>query len=169
MTWGLVMNDELHRIISDDVFAAKFQSLGQYRAALLKEFKRHWNPIYNTDPINRACGELPEGYIVRIELEVGAGTIDVFDRNGTNIDFCGDSDGFYAQIHEAIDEAIKDAKPAPTLYDAIGDDLNEIGRMWHMEREADEQDEPYRARIKQMKADFRKWQLENEAAKGVAS
>lgn len=67
--------------------------------------RRHYNPVYNDDPVQRACGELPEGWEIRISLEKDAGTIDVYDSDGNNIDFQSDADHFDWRIHEAIDTA----------------------------------------------------------------
>ncbi|WP_186214671.1 hypothetical protein [Burkholderia gladioli] len=69
--------------------------------------RRHYNPIYNDDPVQRACGELPEGWEIRISLEKDAGTIDVYDSDGNNIDFQSDADHFDWRIHEAIDTALE--------------------------------------------------------------
>lgn len=67
--------------------------------------RRHWKPEYNTDPIQRACGELPEGWEIRMCMENGAGWIDIYDPAGEKLEFDSDADHFDWCIHEAIDAA----------------------------------------------------------------
>ncbi|AQG98557.1 hypothetical protein A9R05_06715 [Burkholderia sp. KK1] len=67
---------------------------------------RHWNPVYNTDPVNRACGELPEGWQIEIGLERGAGWVDLRSPEGKQVTFDDDADKFGWKIHKAIDAAI---------------------------------------------------------------
>lgn len=60
--------------------------------------------------IDRAAGELPEGYRITIELEQGAGWIELTDPEGTII-ATNDGDGAFAnQLEELIDQAITDSK-----------------------------------------------------------
>jgi len=55
--------------------------------------------------INRACAELPEGYVIQIDLEHGAGTVILCppDTDATIDDF--DGDGFVDYLNSAIDAA----------------------------------------------------------------
>ncbi|MFM0218238.1 hypothetical protein [Paraburkholderia caledonica] len=65
----------------------------------------HWNPVYNTDPVQRACGELPEGWEIEILLERGAGCVYLIDPNGERCDI-DNADKFDWTIQEAIDAAL---------------------------------------------------------------
>jgi hypothetical protein len=67
---------------------------------------RHWNPVYNTDPVRRACSELPEGYEIEIGLERDAGWVGLCGPDGGMIEFNDDADCFDWKIHAAIDAAI---------------------------------------------------------------
>ncbi|MBR8475791.1 hypothetical protein [Burkholderia cenocepacia] len=71
---------------------------------------RHWNPVYNTDPVQRACTELPDGYEIEIMLERDAGTVDVCGPDGGRLDVDFDEDTFDWKIHAAIDAAIDAAR-----------------------------------------------------------
>jgi hypothetical protein len=68
--------------------------------------RRHWNPVYNTDPVQRACAELPEGWNIEIGLERGAGWVDLRGPDGEKIDLENDVDCFDWSIHAAIDAAV---------------------------------------------------------------
>ncbi|AOJ09641.1 hypothetical protein WS71_20225 [Burkholderia mayonis] len=70
-----------------------------------RDVPRHWNPVYNTDPIQRACAELPEGWEINVCMERDAGGIDIYDPAGQKLDFDSDADHFDWRIHEAIDAA----------------------------------------------------------------
>ena len=72
--------------------------------------RRHWNPVYNTDPLQRACTELPDGYEIEIMLERDAGTVDVCGPDGGRLDVDFDEDTFDWKIHAAIDAAIDAAR-----------------------------------------------------------
>jgi hypothetical protein len=69
----------------------------------------HWNPVYNTDPVQRACGELPEGWEIQILLERDAGCVYLIDPNGERSDI-DNADKFDWTIHEAIDAALSQQK-----------------------------------------------------------
>ncbi|CDN60003.1 putative transcriptional regulator [Burkholderia cenocepacia H111] len=71
--------------------------------------RRHWNPVYNTDPVQRACTELPEGWGVNACMERDAGWVEVYGPNGEEPDFESDASHFDWRIHEAIDFAIEAA------------------------------------------------------------
>ncbi|WJN74411.1 hypothetical protein [Burkholderia anthina] len=72
--------------------------------------RRHWNPVYNTDPVQRACTELPEGWSISACMEREAGWVDVYGPDGKEPNFEGDSDHFDWLIHQAIDFAIDAAR-----------------------------------------------------------
>jgi hypothetical protein len=66
--------------------------------------------------IQRACGELPEGFDIHIELENGAGGVCLYEPN-SDVSFDEfDADTFAGQINKAIDHAIGIA----VTYEAIG-------------------------------------------------
>ncbi|ABB11147.1 hypothetical protein [Burkholderia lata] len=71
---------------------------------------RHWNPVYNTDPVQRACTELPDGWGVNACMERDAGWVEVYGPNGEEPNFESDADHFDWRIHEAIDFAIDAAR-----------------------------------------------------------
>lgn len=75
---------------------------------------QHWNPVYNTDPVQRACGELPEGWEIEILLENGAGCVYLIDPKGERTDF-DNADKFDWTIHDAIEAAL--AAPAASTGD----------------------------------------------------
>jgi hypothetical protein len=75
--------------------------------AKLNAEPKHWNPVYNTDPVQRACGELPEGFEIEIGLERDAGWVGLCGPDGAMIEFDDDADHFDWKIHAAIDAAIK--------------------------------------------------------------
>jgi hypothetical protein len=66
---------------------------------------QHWNPIYNTDPVQRACGELPDGVEIEILLENGSGTVYLVDNNCGERTMIEDCDAFNWTVHKAIDAA----------------------------------------------------------------
>jgi hypothetical protein len=66
---------------------------------------QHWKPLYNTDPVQRACGELPEGWEIEILLENGAGCVYLIDPKGERTDF-DNADKFDWTIHDAIEAAL---------------------------------------------------------------
>ncbi|MFM0243842.1 hypothetical protein [Paraburkholderia sediminicola] len=68
---------------------------------------KHWNPVYNTDPVQRACGELPEGWEIEILLENGAGCVYLIDPRGKRTDI-DNADKFDWTIHNAIEAALAD-------------------------------------------------------------
>ncbi|EKS9798264.1 MULTISPECIES: hypothetical protein [Burkholderia] len=70
----------------------------------------HWNPVYNTDPVQRACAELPDGWGVNACMERDAGWVEVYGPDGEEPNFETDADHFDWQIHEAIDFAIEAAR-----------------------------------------------------------
>ncbi|MDN7671295.1 hypothetical protein QZM22_01855 [Burkholderia oklahomensis] len=72
--------------------------------------RRHWNPVYDTDPVQRACEELPEGYEIEIMLERDAGTVDVCGPDGGRLDVDFDGTTFDWRVHAAIDAAIDAAR-----------------------------------------------------------
>ncbi|MBR8376505.1 hypothetical protein KDW20_12025 [Burkholderia cenocepacia] len=74
------------------------------------QIRRHWNPVYNTDPVQRACTELPDGYEIEIMLERDAGTVDVCGPDGGRLDVDFDEGTFDWKIHAAIDAAIDAAR-----------------------------------------------------------
>ncbi|WP_250512656.1 hypothetical protein [Caballeronia sp. INDeC2] len=67
--------------------------------------RKHWNPVYNTDPMQRACGDLPEGWQIEIGLERNAGWVDLRSPEGALVTFDDDADKFDWKIHKAIDRA----------------------------------------------------------------
>jgi hypothetical protein len=67
---------------------------------------QHWNPVYNTDPVQRACSELPLGWEIQACMEQGAGWVNLFKPNGDRVEFDADADCFDWKIHVAIDAAI---------------------------------------------------------------
>jgi hypothetical protein len=78
---------------------------------LTDDARSHWNPIYNTDPVQRACGELPEGWEIEITLEQGAGCVYLIDPTGERTDI-DSADKFDWTIHEAIDAALTTSQSA---------------------------------------------------------
>lgn len=58
--------------------------------------------------INRAAEELPEGYEISIDIERGAGIVELWDGEGDSR-IIDSGEPFYAQINEAIDSAINAA------------------------------------------------------------
>jgi hypothetical protein len=66
---------------------------------------QHWNAVYNTDALNRACAELPEGWEIKIGLEKDAGWIDLYTPTGEQIDLVNAADTIYWMVHAAIDHA----------------------------------------------------------------
>lgn len=86
--------------------ALSVNRLGAAVKELRELSRRHWNPVYNTDPVQRACGELPEGYEIEIGLELGAGWVDLCGPDGAKIEFDDDADCFDWKIHAAIDAAV---------------------------------------------------------------
>jgi hypothetical protein len=66
---------------------------------------QHWNAVYNTDALQRACAELPEGWEIKIGLEKDAGWIDLYTPTGEQIDLVNAADTIYWMVHAAIDHA----------------------------------------------------------------
>jgi hypothetical protein len=66
---------------------------------------QHWNAAYNTDALQRACAELPEGWEIKIGLEKDAGWIDLYTPTGEQIDLVNDADSIYWAVHTAVDKA----------------------------------------------------------------
>ena len=59
------------------------------------------------DAIQRACGDLPEGWTVRIDMENGAGIVELYDDELERIEFPADSGSIAQDINRAIDRAIE--------------------------------------------------------------
>jgi hypothetical protein len=58
-----------------------------------------------------AAGDLPEGYLMEIGIERGAGWVDLTDENGEKIDFDEDTDsGMTQRIRNSTAAAIEHAK-----------------------------------------------------------
>lgn len=55
--------------------------------------------------MQRAAGELPDGYEVVISLENGAGTVHLLDEFGDQVELDDDHDGIASEIEEAIETA----------------------------------------------------------------
>jgi hypothetical protein len=62
--------------------------------------------------VQRAAGELPELYELRIDLECGAGVVQLHDPDGELIGDEWNGDDFADQIHNAINSAIAHAEKA---------------------------------------------------------
>ncbi|HKT63466.1 MAG TPA: hypothetical protein VJR91_07800 [Burkholderia sp.] len=112
---GLV--DEYHESPTRDTRTAlrvalmdEFQAQPRAEVTAPDRERRHWNPVYNTDPMQRACTELPDGYEIEIMLERDAGTVDVCGPDGGRLDSDFDEDTFDWKIHAAIDAAIDAAR-----------------------------------------------------------
>lgn len=56
--------------------------------------------------LQRAAGELPEGFEIRVEVERGAGTARLYGPNGDEIEGI-EGDGLADEINEAIDTAME--------------------------------------------------------------
>jgi hypothetical protein len=84
---------------------AQIAAVAPAQTADTDDARGHWNPIYNTDPVQRACGELPEGWEIEITLEQGAGCVYLIDPTGERTDI-DSADKFDWTIHEAIDAAM---------------------------------------------------------------
>lgn len=59
-------------------------------------------PILNA--INRACGELPDGYIISLMMENGSGWVAVTNPAGEDVDFDSTDMSLVEQIEYCIDE-----------------------------------------------------------------
>lgn len=58
------------------------------------------------DQIMRACGELPEGWEIVIELENGAGTVSLFDPEYREVEYPEDHESMAHAVGDAIDAAL---------------------------------------------------------------
>lgn len=56
--------------------------------------------------INRAAAELPEGWIIEINVERGAGWVSLYDNEGMSVVICEDGT-LSEQVSDAIDYARK--------------------------------------------------------------
>ncbi len=61
------------------------------------------------DLCNRVAKELPDGWRLNIELEQGAGTVELYDRHGGKFDFDSFGEGIES-ISQAVLEALAFAK-----------------------------------------------------------
>jgi len=58
--------------------------------------------------MQRACGELPDGFKLHVCLEAGAGWVELFGPDNERIEFDEDTnDGMTGRIHAAIDLVVK--------------------------------------------------------------
>jgi hypothetical protein len=98
---------------ADKFFAAGYlaalETLQRERNEAVRQLNRpqHWNLVYNTDPVQRACSELPLGWEIQACMENGAGWVNLCNPRGDRIEFDCDADQFDWKIHAAIDAAIK--------------------------------------------------------------
>lgn len=60
--------------------------------------------------IQRACGDLPEGWEIRLSLENGAGWFDLFDDNGNHVEFASNHENLAETLSDAIDAAMGEGK-----------------------------------------------------------
>ncbi|WP_334034714.1 hypothetical protein [Burkholderia cepacia] len=102
------VDDMLARFV--DILATQQPEPRDEVADTARTARRHWNPVYNTDPVQRACTELPEGWSISACMEREAGWVDVYGPDGKEPNFEGDSDHFDWLIHQAIDFAIGAAR-----------------------------------------------------------
>lgn len=77
---------------------------------IVKASPQHWKESYNTDPVQRACGELPEGWELQACMELHAGWVDLYTPTGEKIHI-DSQDTFNWTIHAAIDHALEATKP----------------------------------------------------------
>lgn len=63
------------------------------------------------EAINRAARELPWGYTVSIQVELGAGWVDLFGPDDGAVEGI-DADGLVDQINEAVDVALRNSTGA---------------------------------------------------------
>lgn len=91
--------------------SAEIAALRERIAGMAKDARpRHWNAVYNTDAMQRACDELPEFWEIQISLERDGGCVELRDPNGDEVEFDEDADQFDWKIHQAIDAAIAKEK-----------------------------------------------------------
>ena len=108
------INDRLLELIRDDSYAAAFQSIGQYRVALLKAARTESRQSAHDKEflaigkaIDRAAGELPEGWSIQIELERDAGTVTLYNPAGETVEVETGGELFSSQIGMTIEAAIE--------------------------------------------------------------
>ena len=72
------------------------------------------------DIFNTVCRDLPEGYLIEIELENGSASMNIVDPKGADIEWHLDDLSFEEQIIEAVKWCVEDSKYGyrPPRYDA---------------------------------------------------
>ncbi|MAK56170.1 MAG: hypothetical protein CML17_10055 [Pusillimonas sp.] len=61
--------------------------------------------------VMRACEDLPEGWTVRVDLENGAGTVELINPDGYWVDLDLSLECFSDEINAAIDHALAEKVP----------------------------------------------------------
>ncbi|MEQ9725219.1 hypothetical protein ABRP29_06215 [Pseudomonas sp. WHRI 8822A] len=79
--------------------------------ALLCEQLEGTVPLY--EAVERACGELPDGWSVLLNMERGSGCVELYDSNGVQIDdFPSDHERLDYTINDAIEHSLTAANSA---------------------------------------------------------
>lgn len=58
------------------------------------------------DAIQRAAGELPEGWQIRLSVELGGGGIELIDAQGNEVEFPSNHESLAETVCDALDEAL---------------------------------------------------------------
>lgn len=59
------------------------------------------------EAVERACGELPDGWTIELHMELGAGWIELYDAEGIQVeDFPTNNERLDYTLNDAIDEAL---------------------------------------------------------------
>lgn len=67
-------------------------------------------PLY--EAVERACGNLPEGWTIHLCMENGAGWIELYDEEGNRVDdFPTDNERIDYTLIDALEYAQEQAKP----------------------------------------------------------
>ena len=98
---------QLQALLDDQV--ARNRALLAERDALAKALDRQV-PLH--DAIQRAAGDLPEGWEIRLCVERDAGWVELYDPDGNDIeDFATDAERLDYTVNDALEHALQGAQP----------------------------------------------------------
>lgn len=81
--------------------------LASQRDALRAEVERLRKDAELEQAIQRAAGELPDGWEIRICVERDYGGVDLIDQHGNYVDFATDRERLACEVADAIDAAME--------------------------------------------------------------
>lgn len=93
------------RLKNDPRSSVQFEGDWDTLCEAIEELKRKGRPNIHT-AVQRACNELPEGWEIVLRAEYGAGTVELFNPDGDEVDFNSSFTNCATSIEEAVAYAV---------------------------------------------------------------